>query len=221
MKKKIVFQSLIFIMIIMLIMLMTSCTQAEPLPVKEIEELEITADAKLGESTHISAYYDQSLWEFYPDLSETATFYLLKTGSLDGQGTNINFAMPDDLGANVSTQDMAQIVINTIKDGVGSKVVYEEIRKLPNREFVYLESEFEYTDETIEKMTELGLLTQEVIDALGGVEELKKLPTTYQINTAVNIDGLVYGFSGTYFESDEKEMVENALTLIIQTAQPK
>ena len=93
------------------------------------------------------------------------------------------------------------------------------MRTLNGEPVIYTESRTQITDDAIDLMLEQGYWTQDDIDSFGGREALLAIPATDQIFLYVVRDGWIYVCTGTYYSADQKAVVLNCMTLLMQTVE--
>jgi len=92
---------------------------------------------------------------------------------------------------------------------------FSELRLLNGQPVIYTESSLHYTDETIDYALENGIITQELMDSLGGREFFLSTPPMDQVTVCPVIDGYLCVFTGTYFDQEQKQAILDAIAIAV------
>lgn len=103
--------------------------------------------------------------------------------------------------------------------GYGISVEASEVRSLNGNPVVYMEIVTQITDEMIDLMIDSGVYTEEMIESAGGRETLLAAPPTTQIAIYTVKDGTLFSCTGTYYAGDQKQMVLDTMTIMLETAE--
>lgn len=88
-----------------------------------------------------------------------------------------------------------------------------ELRLLNGQPVIYTESSLHYTDETIDYALENGIITEELMESLGGREFFLNTPPMDQVTICPVIDGYLCVFTGTYFDQEQKQAILDAIAI--------
>ncbi len=118
------------------------------------------------------------------------------------------------------TDDLMAQLSNENFESVGYDITIEasEVRSLNGNPVVYMEVVTKITDEMIDMLIDSGAYTEEMIEAAGGREVLLATPPTTQIAIYTVKDGTLFSCTGTYYAEDQKQMVLDTMTIMLDTA---
>ncbi len=169
-----------------------------------------------GVGIGVSADYDAGEW-FFDGSGTLGSYQLYDMDYTDiNQVMSINFAMPNPSIAGLEIDSIAKI-FELQMASMGNEVLTKEIKVINDTEIIYFESVVVMNDEMLDLMLEQGIITEQQIEDMGGRDYLKSTPPTNQVSMMQVIDDEGYMFSGTYFSESDKELVVDALTLIMET----
>lgn len=182
-------------------------------------KLETIDTEYFGETTYegLSINYDTHVW-VEEDLG-FGTFTLLKRSiSADGGVANISFAYSDSIPSGMTVSQLLSELKSSLGDvsPSGLKVVSSEIKTIDGVEVAYLEHITEISDEVLDSMVEMGVISEEMIEMSGGREVLTSIPATRQVSIGRIIGEKSYTFTGTYYDDSDKQVVIDAVVGILQ-----
>ncbi len=168
----------------------------------------------LGDGGNVTAEYDSNVWEF--DEAQILGAYTIyyKNSQNANELMNINYTQPDVLAEDTTASELLGLFEASF---IGYEISNQKVYTLGEYEVVYMETLSSITDTEIDLMLEQGMLTEADIESYGGREALKAIPPATQVFMSRIIDGKAYSFVGTYYSEEEKEILIDGLTLIMET----
>ena len=96
-----------------------------------------------------------------------------------------------------------------------------EMRSFNGTPIVYLETTTVFTDAVIDKMVETEQWTEEMVEEAGGREAVLAIPDSRAIVVYGVAEGQLVVYGGTYYTEDQKQMVADAVNVMLQTTEIK
>ncbi len=136
---------------------------------------------------------------------------------------NIYITPISQIPSYISINEYLQMVTDSSLGVVGVEILASGVDFVGDYQVGMIETVERYTDEIIDELIDLGYVTEEDIDSIGGRELLLSLPDMYQLFMIARIGDDVYTFSGAYYSNDDKrdalvEAVDGFLTTLIPRA---
>ncbi len=178
-----------------------------------------TGSLELGEvsNSSFSMQYPSEDWYGDDGSNPLSIYYNATLGT--NQAVNINVQKSANYNAKLTEKDLKDVVagLSDSENGLSVELVKSELRAFNGETVLYFEMVSQMTDAVIDYMLESGTWTQDFIDSLGGREVLLNIPPTDQIMIYAVIDGGLYVYTGTYYEADQKDIVLDCMTVLMQT----
>lgn len=116
-------------------------------------------------------------------------------------------------------EDFMDEIVDSLDNDLSMTVTTSEMRSFQNAPIFYAEMTVEFTDEVIDKLLENGIWTEEEMEAKGGREAYKNIPKTNTIMIYSVVDGYMITYGGSYYNDAQKEIVLNAINIMLQTTE--
>lgn len=185
-------------------------------PVEKEVDLGILS-LKSVKSEDFQIQYPADQWEAASETDPLTVFYI--PSETTGQVVNVNVQKVAEYNEELSENDLEDIK-SSIKDkGLFISVDTAELRQLDGETICYIEMSTEYNDELIDYMIEQGMTTEEDIEAAGGRDAIRSLPTCMQISISIPRNGYVYTYTGSYYDKAQKDIVLDCMKVMIQTTE--
>lgn len=137
-----------------------------------------------------------------------------------GQAVNITMSLASTAKA---PDNWLEDMLSQFQDGAleGFDITIESIepRLLNGEAVVYAEIVTQITDEMIDLMIEQGVYTEEEIESIGGREVLLAIPPTKQISVTAKQGDYAYTCTGTYYNQEQKQLVLDAMAIVVGTVE--
>lgn len=165
---------------------------------------------------YATTIYNSDIWS---DISQDP-YILLQSKIAKNSGTNISFAFGDKL----DEDDNLEIFTNNLLhdfSSMGYSLIDASITNLDGEFISVINIELEYTTEYITNMLELGLITEDELESIGGIPKLLEFPKTYQVVYSIIIDDMVYSVTGTYYNNEDLDHLLESLETFVLNIEPK
>lgn len=165
---------------------------------------------------YATTIYNSDIWS---DISQDP-YILLQSKIAKDSGTNISFAFGDKL----DEDDNLEIFTNNLLhdfSSMGYSLIDASITNLDGEFISVINIELEYTTEYITNMLELGLITEDELESIGGIPKLLEFPKTYQVVYSIIIDDMVYSVTGTYYNNEDLDHLLESLETFVLNIEPK
>lgn len=132
---------------------------------------------------------------------------------------NVGLASTAKIGRKLTEKDMDSLLSEMVAVGGVDFVTVDvsEMRLYDGEPVIYVEQSTKITDEALDLMIAEGVYTEEMIDAIGGREVVLAMPTASQIAIYAVVDGYCYVCVGSYYEESQKQMLLDAMTIVLST----
>lgn len=174
---------------------------------------------ELEEISNASFSMQYSAEDWYGvDGSDPLSVYYYPTMETD-QAANINVQKAANYSSKLTEKDLQGVVDSLTDDesGLSVEIVTSELRNFNGEPILYFEFVSEINDAIIDLMLESGKMTQDYLDSLGGREVLLSIPPVNQISIYAVTDGGLFVYTGTYYGADQKDIVLDCMTVLMQT----
>ena len=167
--------------------------------------------------------YATDTWTYSNLIPGVTTFMENATLENEAGSNNVNFVLAGKTNEEIN-QNFVDEVIKEMQEayeleGISWNVT--ELQKLGEETVFYVEQEVAITDAMIDAMLESSdMMTEEMLELLGGREELKKVKTSQMVYYMVINNNLTV-ITGTHFDENSKSVVLDAMKLIAQTLEIK
>lgn len=170
-------------------------------------------------SDTLTLQYPSEDWEPADDIGTGMVQLYYRPTATSQQAVNINVQKSARFSGTLTEKDKSDLESGLQETAAFLNVTVSEMRTLNGEPVIYTESRTQITDDAIDLMLEQGYWTQDDIDSFGGREALLAIPATDQIFLYVVRDGWIYVCTGTYYSADQKAVVLNCMTLLMQTVE--
>lgn len=172
------------------------------------------------EGTTFEFSYDGDMWIESGFPIEGTEVVLVDGNPVDFEApANIYFIPATELPSYISMNEYIQMVVDSGLGYLGVDVLSYGVDFYEGFEVGTIETIEYLNEELILELIEIGDLTQEYVDSIGGIEEMTSWPDMYQIfMIARGENGQAYTVSGAYYSNDIKhDEIVNAIDGFMQT----
>lgn len=135
---------------------------------------------------------------------------------------NIYITPITEIPSYISMNEYIDMVVESSLGAFGVEVLSQSVDFYGDYEIGMLETVERYTEELILEFIDLGYMSQEEIDEIGGIEVLTALPDMYQVFMVARNGSASYTFSGAYYANDDKRSnIISALDGFLQSLTPQ
>jgi len=187
-------------------------------PVLEVVKLD-EMELKTAEDGDMKYQYDSTVWA-----QDEAVFNSLVVYQKDTMETelpvSLNAQMAGKFKGNL-TEEFMQESLDMLEKNASITVDACEMRSFNGAPIVYLETTTVFTDVVIDKMIETEQWTEEMVEEAGGREAVLAIPDSRAIVVYGVAEGQLVVYGGTYYTEDQKQMVADAVNVMLQTTEIK
>jgi len=181
----------------------------------KLDEMEL----KTAEDGDMKYQYDSTVWA-----QDEAVFNSLVVYQKDTMETelpvSLNAQMAGKFKGNL-TEEFMQESLDMLEKNASITVDACEMRSFNGTPIVYLETTTVFTDAVIDKMIETEQWTEEMVEEAGGREAVLAIPDSRAIVVYGVAEGQLIVYGGTYYTEDQKQMVADAVNVMLQTTEIK
>ena len=181
----------------------------------KLDEMEL----KTAEDGDMKYQYDSTVWA-----QDEAVFNSLVVYQKDTMETelpvSLNAQMAGKFKGNL-TEEFMQESLDMLGKNASITVDACEMRSFNGTPIVCLETTTVFTDAVIDKMIETGQWTEEMVEEAGGREAVLAIPDSRAIVVYGVAEGQLVVYGGTYYTEDQKQMVADAVNVMLQTTEIK
>lgn len=181
----------------------------------KLDEMEL----KTAEDGDMKYQYDSTVWA-----QDEAVFNSLVVYQKDTMETelpvSLNAQMAGKFKGNL-TEEFMQESLDMLGKNASITVDACEMRSFNGTPIVCLETTTVFTDAVIDKMIETGQWTEEMVEEAGGREAVLAIPDSRAIVVYGVAEGQLIVYGGTYYTEDQKQMVADAVNVMLQTTEIK
>jgi len=181
----------------------------------KLDEMEL----KTAEDGDMKYQYDSTVWA-----QDEAVFNSLVVYQKDTMETelpvSLNAQMAGKFKGNL-TEEFMQESLDMLEKNASITVDACEMRSFNGTPIVYLETTTVFTDAVIDKMIETEQWTEEMVEEAGGREAVLAIPDSRAIVVYGVAEGQLVVYGGTYYTEDQKQMVADAVNVMLQTTEIK
>jgi len=181
----------------------------------KLDEMEL----KTAEDGDMKYQYDSTVWA-----QDEAVFNSLVVYQKDTMETelpvSLNAQMAGKFKGNL-TEEFMQESLDMLEKNASITVDACEMRSFNGAPIVYLETTTVFTDVVIDKMIETEQWTEEMVEEAGGREAVLAIPDSRAIVVYGVAEGQLVVYGGTYYTEDQKQMVADAVNVMLQTTEIK
>ena len=181
----------------------------------KLDEMEL----KTAEDGDMKYQYDSTVWA-----QDEAVFNSLVVYQKDTMETelpvSLNAQMAGKFKGNL-TEEFMQESLDMLEKNASITVDACEMRSFNGTPIVCLETTTVFTDAVIDKMIETGQWTEEMVEEAGGREAVLAIPDSRAIVVYGVAEGQLVVYGGTYYTEDQKQMVADAVNVMLQTTEIK
>ena len=181
----------------------------------KLDEMEL----KTAEDGDMKYQYDSTVWA-----QDEAVFNSLVVYQKDTMETelpvSLNAQMAGKFKGNL-TEEFMQESLDMLEKNASITVDDCEMRSFNGTPIVYLETTTVFTDAVIDKMIETEQWTEEMVEEAGGREAVLAIPDSRAIVVYGVAEGQLVVYGGTYYTEDQKQMVADAVNVMLQTTEIK
>lgn len=175
------------------------------------------------DATDFTFGYNSSQWIESGFAIDGTEVVLVDSNPVDFEApANIYITPVSYIPSYISINEYLQMVVDSSLSIMGVEILSSGVDFVGDYQVGMLETVERYTEEILDEMIELGYITEEDIEAIGGREVLLSFPDMYQIFMIARNGEDVYTFSGAYYSNDIKrdELIE-ATDGFLSTLTPK
>ena len=210
----------IILVLAMVLSLSVGCTKEETYTV--MDEIALDFDLTQIDNDVFKVQHPTDTWT-YDDTFASGFPTFFETASLipDTFTNNVNFVVagPSDEPMSKDAADEILTASESSFKAQGIVIESSDVKKLGDTVILYLEQIATVTDELIDLTIAEGVFTEEMIEAMGGRDALKKPVTSIAFYTV--IDGNVLIITGTYEGATGKATVLDMMKIFVQTIEYK
>jgi len=181
----------------------------------KLDEMEL----KTAEDGDMKYQYDSTVWA-----QDEAVFNSLVVYQKDTMETelpvSLNAQMAGKFKGNL-TEEFMQESLDMLEKNASITVDACEMRSFNGTPIVCLETTTVFTDAVIDKMIETEQWTEEMVEEAGGREAVLAIPDSRAIVVYGVAEGQLVVYGGTYYTEDQKQMVADAVNVMLQTTEIK
>jgi len=181
----------------------------------KLDEMEL----KTAEDGDMKYQYDSTVWA-----QDEAVFNSLVVYQKDTMETelpvSLNAQMAGKFKGNL-TEEFMQESLDMLGKNASITVDACEMRSFNGTPIVCLETTTVFTDAVIDKMIETEQWTEEMVEEAGGREAVLAIPDSRAIVVYGVAEGQLIVYGGTYYTEDQKQMVADAVNVMLQTTEIK
>lgn len=181
----------------------------------KLDEMEL----KTAEGGDMKYQYDSTVWA-----QDEAVFNSLVVYQKDTMETelpvSLNAQMAGKFKGNL-TEEFMQESLDMLEKNASITVDACEMRSFNGTPIVCLETTTVFTDAVIDKMIETEQWTEEMVEEAGGREAVLAIPDSRAIVVYGVAEGQLVVYGGTYYTEDQKQMVADAVNVMLQTTEIK
>lgn len=181
----------------------------------KLDEMEL----KAAEGGDMKYQYDSIVWAQDETVFNSLVVYQKDTMETE-LPVSLNAQMAGKFKGNL-TEEFMQESLDMLGKNASITVDSCEMRSFNGTPIVYLETTTVFTDAVIDKMIETEQWTEEMVEEAGGREAVLAIPDSRAIVVYGVAEGQLVVYGGTYYTEDQKQMVADAVNVMLQTTEIK
>lgn len=188
----------------------------------------------LFEASNFEFLYEGDKWLESGFVIDGTEVVLVDSNPVDFESpANIYITPVSQIPSYISINEYLNMVLESSAGAFGVDVLSVGVDLVHGFEVGMIETVEAYTEEVVQALITIGYISQDDLDAIGGMDVLVSLPDMYQVFVVARKGNDTYAVSGAYYENDDKRQNiidavdgflktltvdgENILDLVIET----
>lgn len=218
-------RNLIIIALALVILTLASCgknddnSRTDAYPALTVNAL--TGDTATAETGNLRITYLKNDWTFNEGFEPFTLYYTDDIGNGSG-AKNINVQNLGAMLRSLSEKDLEDLNKSLESQNMGFvSIKVSELRSLDGKTVMYIEAVTEITDEAIDILIKDGTFTEDDIQAIGGREALKSLPSPSQFMVYAVVDKTLCLYTASYYDDADKQFMLDTVSFLIGNTEIK
>ncbi len=218
-------RNLIIIALALVILTLASCgknddsSKTDAYPPLTVNAL--TGNTATAETGNLRITYLKDDWTFNEGFEPFTLYYTDDIGNGSG-AKNINVQNLGVMLRSLSEKDLEDLNKSLESQDLGFvSIKASELRGLNGKTVMYIEAVTEITDEAIDVLIKDGTFTEADIQALGGREAIKSLPSPTQFMVYAVVDKTLCIYTASYYDDADKQLMLDTVNFLVENTQSK